>query len=78
MNFLPSPGPLQRFQLPEPGDGLRIDTGVREGDQITLHYDPMIAKMIAHGGDRNEAIARMLGRSARSQVEGMSQQCARS
>ncbi len=37
-----------------------IDTGVREGDQITFHYDPMIAKMVSHGRDRNEAIARML------------------
>jgi 3-methylcrotonyl-CoA carboxylase alpha subunit len=71
MNFLPSPGPLKRFQLPNGSDGLRIDTGVREGDQITFHYDPMIAKMVSHGRDRNEAIARMLAALGGVQVEGV-------
>jgi len=71
MNFLPSPGPLKRFQLPNGIDGLRIDTGVREGDQITFHYDPMIAKMVSHGRDRNEAIARMLAALDGVQVEGV-------
>ncbi|HZF36971.1 MAG TPA: biotin carboxylase N-terminal domain-containing protein [Candidatus Angelobacter sp.] len=71
MNFLPSPGPLKRFQLPNGMDGLRIDTGVREGDQITFHYDPMIAKMASHGRDRNEAIARMLAALGGVHVEGV-------
>jgi 3-methylcrotonyl-CoA carboxylase alpha subunit len=71
MNFLPSPGPLKRFQLPNAVDGLRIDTGVREGDQITFHYDPMIAKIVDHGHDRNEAIARMLAALGGVQVEGV-------
>jgi len=71
MNFLPSPGPLKRFQLPNGSDGLRIDTGVREGDQITFHYDPMIAKMVSHGSDRNEAIARMLAALGGVQIEGV-------
>jgi len=71
MNFLPSPGPLKRFQLPNGIDGLRIDTGVREGDQITFHYDPMIAKIVSHGRDRNEAIARMLEALGGVQVEGV-------
>jgi 3-methylcrotonyl-CoA carboxylase alpha subunit len=71
MNFLPSPGPLKRFQLPDGIDGLRIDTGVREGDQITFHYDPMIAKVVSHGRDRNEAIARMLAALGGVQVEGV-------
>jgi 3-methylcrotonyl-CoA carboxylase alpha subunit len=71
MNFLPSPGPLKRFQLPNGIDGLRIDTGVREGDQITFHYDPMIAKIVSHGRDRNEAIARMLTALSGVQVEGV-------
>ena len=59
-NFMPSPGPLKRFALPPAGEGLRIDTGVREGDQISFHYDPMIAKIISQGQDRDAAIARML------------------
>src|SRR5262249_26627579 len=71
MNFLPSPGSLKRFQLPNGIEGLRIDTGVREGDQITFHYDPMIAKMITHGRDRNEAIARMLVALGGVRVEGV-------
>src|SRR5262249_40186523 len=60
MNLMPSPGPLKRFRLPAAGEGLRIDTGVREGDQISFHYDPMIAKIVTHGRDREAAIARML------------------
>jgi 3-methylcrotonyl-CoA carboxylase alpha subunit len=71
MNFLPSPGPLKRFRLPRATDGIRIDTGVREGDQITFHYDPMIAKVVSHGGDRGEAIARMLSALGEIQVEGV-------
>ena len=71
MDFLPSPGRLQRFKLPKGIDGLRIDSGVREGDQITFHYDPMIAKIIAHGRDRDEAIARMLTALGQLQIEGV-------
>ena len=52
--FLPSVGRLEHFDLGEDG---RIDTGVEEGDAISPFYDPMIAKLIAHGDDRDEAIA---------------------
>jgi len=57
-NFLPSIGRLVRYQPPE-GDGVRVDTGVFEGAEITLHYDPMIAKLIAYGTDRDAAIDRL-------------------
>jgi 3-methylcrotonyl-CoA carboxylase alpha subunit len=57
--------------LPNAVDGLRIDTGVREGDQITFHYDPMIAKIASHGRDRNEAITRLLVALGGVQVEGV-------
>jgi propionyl-CoA carboxylase alpha chain len=57
-NFLPSVGRLVRYMPPE-GDGIRVDTGVFEGAEISIYYDPMIAKLIAHGGTRGEAIARM-------------------
>ncbi|MCC6921080.1 MAG: ATP-grasp domain-containing protein [Alphaproteobacteria bacterium] len=53
-NFLPSIGTLRRLALP-PENGLRVDTGVREGDAVTMFYDPMIAKVIAHGKTRDEA-----------------------
>jgi 3-methylcrotonyl-CoA carboxylase alpha subunit len=63
--FLPSPGRINRLIWPE-ASGLRIDSGVREGDSVTAFYDSMIAKMIVHGEDRASAIAGM--RSALSGV----------
>lgn len=57
--FLPAPGMLTRFELPQPTDDLRIDTGLRAGDPITPFYDPLIAKIIAHGASRDAAIARL-------------------
>ncbi len=57
VKFMPSPGTLERF-VPPSGDGIRIDTGVREGDEITMFYDPLLAKLIATGGTRDEAIHR--------------------
>jgi 3-methylcrotonyl-CoA carboxylase alpha subunit len=70
-NFMPSPGPLKLFRTPPAAPELRIDTGVREGDAISFHYDPMIAKMIAHGVDRRAAIERLLGALGAMQVEGV-------
>ena len=69
--FLPSPGRLATFRLPEPSEALRVDAGVREGDQITPHYDPMIAKLIAHGGSRDEAIARCVEALRAVAIEGI-------
>jgi 3-methylcrotonyl-CoA carboxylase alpha subunit len=63
-NFLPSTGRLDHLRLP---DMLRIDSGVEQGDQVTPHYDPMLAKLISHGATRREA-ARSL-REAAGQVE---------
>jgi len=56
--FLPSTGRLFRYREPS-GEGLRIDSGVTEGSEITLYYDPMIAKVIASGPDRNTALDRL-------------------
>ncbi len=67
-NFLPSTGRLIRFQPPPTSMyqadtahlfGVRVDTGVQEGGEIPIHYDSMIAKLIVHGRDRNDAIAKM-------------------
>ncbi len=52
--FLPSIGPLDHFRLPQ-GDEIRVDTGVEEGGEVSQFYDPMIAKLIVHGEDREEA-----------------------
>ncbi|MBK1698464.1 acetyl/propionyl/methylcrotonyl-CoA carboxylase subunit alpha [Rhodovibrio salinarum] len=58
-DFLPATGPLTRLQLPDGLPGVRVDTGVREGDTVTPHYDPMLAKLIAHGPDRATALRRL-------------------
>ena len=55
--FLPSTGRLKHFRLPE-GD-VRVDSAVEEGGEVTAFYDPMIAKLIAHGVDREDAAARL-------------------
>ncbi len=54
--FLPSTGKLIALKFPE-GDGLRVDTGVTSGDTVTPFYDPMIAKLIAHGKTREQALS---------------------
>lgn len=57
--FLPATGNLQHLEFPQAGEGLRIDAGVRTGDRITPHYDPMIAKIIAFDTDRTKALRRL-------------------
>jgi len=63
-NFLPSTGRLIRY-LPPAGEGVRLDTGVFEGAEISVYYDPMIAKLVVSGPDRDTAIER-----ARSALDG--------
>ncbi len=58
-NFLPDIGRLQVYRIPS-GPGVRIDDGFEEGMDIPIYYDPMIAKLIVHGKDREEAISRMI------------------
>lgn len=53
--FIPSTGKLLKYNLPE-GKGIRVDGGYEEGMDIPIHYDPMIAKLVAHGSSRKEAI----------------------
>ncbi len=57
-NFLPSTGRLVHYRPPE-GENVRVDTGVYEGGEVSMFYDPMIAKLVTYGKDRSEAIARM-------------------
>ena len=58
--FLPSTGRLERLSLPQNMAGVRVDSGVEQGQEISVHYDPMIAKLIAHGVDRSVAIDRLI------------------
>ena len=58
-NFLPSTGRLVKYREPVPGPDVRVDTGVYEGGEISMFYDPMIAKLCTYGKTRNAAIDRM-------------------
>ncbi len=58
-NFLPSIGRLSHYQPPVESDTVRIDTGIREGSEVSMYYDPMIAKVITYGDDRDQAIDNM-------------------
>ena len=69
-NFLPAPGTLAVFELPEM-EGVRIDTGVRQGDAVTPYYDPMIAKVIAVAPDRDAALDRAREALRALRVEGL-------
>ena len=68
--FMPSPGRITRLVLPE-GPGVRLECGVAEGVEVTVHYDPLLTKLITTGVTRDEAIARMSGALEGFVVEGV-------
>ena len=70
--FLPSVGRLVRYLPPPESDEVRVDTGVYEGGEVSMHYDPMIAKLITHGATRDLAIARMREALNESYIRGVS------
>ncbi|MEO1476935.1 MAG: acetyl/propionyl-CoA carboxylase subunit alpha, partial [Pseudomonadota bacterium] len=74
-NFLPSIGRLRRFYPPAEGklgEGtVRMDSGVREGDEISMFYDPMIAKLVTHGKDRDTALDTQAAALDRFHIEGI-------
>jgi 3-methylcrotonyl-CoA carboxylase alpha subunit len=70
-DFMPSIGRLQCFRPPATDQTLRLDTGIEEGSIITPYYDPMVAKLIVHGRDREEARKRMLAALSEFQVIGI-------
>jgi acetyl-CoA carboxylase biotin carboxylase subunit len=59
-SFLPSPGRITRLDLPG-GAGVRVECGVAEGVEVSVHYDPLLAKLVTTGATRDEAVARMTG-----------------
>ena len=67
-SFLPQAGTLERLRLPT---GIRVDAGVEEGDDIAIAYDPMIAKLIAHGVTRDDALDKLDIALAETRVEGV-------
>ena len=70
-NFLPSIGRLVRY-IPPAGEGIRVDSGVEEGAEISVYYDPMIAKLSAQGATRDEAIARLQAALDAFHIRGLS------
>ncbi|MCY1159801.1 MAG: acetyl-CoA carboxylase biotin carboxylase subunit [Citricoccus sp.] len=69
-NFQPSPGTITRLDWPQ-GEDYRIDTGVRTGDTVAPYYDSLLAKLIVHGHDRQEAMRRMSDGLAATHIEGI-------
>ena len=68
--FVPSPGKLEEFEIPE-GDGLRVDTGFRAGDEVSSFFDPLLAKLIAWGESRDAAVALMREALAETRISGI-------
>jgi propionyl-CoA carboxylase alpha chain len=58
-NFMPSIGRLSRYIAPEESANVRVDTGIEEGSEVSMYYDPMIAKLVTWGEDRDTALAHM-------------------
>jgi len=69
-NFLPSPGTIGRLALPA-GEGIRVESGVETGTTVSVHYDPLLVKLIARGGGRDEALGRLRAALDATAVEGV-------
>ena len=69
-NFMPAPGPVKLFKAPS-GPGVRVDTGVESGDEISGSFDSMVAKLIVTGANRTEALARARRALSEMKVEGL-------
>lgn len=57
-DFLPTTGPVLSWQAPQ-GEGIRVESGIQTGDEVSIYYDPMLVKLIGYGRSRNEAIRRL-------------------
>lgn len=68
-NFLPSTGTLSKHRIPS-GNGVRVDSGVEEGQPVTINYDPMISKLCTYGKDREQAIQRMIRALSEYEIAG--------
>jgi acetyl-CoA carboxylase biotin carboxylase subunit len=69
-NFLPSPGTVTTLELPS-GDGIRIESGVEAGSTVSVHYDPLLLKLVTHGATRPQALERMADALDRCLIEGV-------
>ncbi|KAI7901609.1 carbamoyl-phosphate synthase L chain, ATP binding domain-containing protein [Cokeromyces recurvatus] len=70
-HFLPDTGPLFSVRTPTPSKDLRLETGFIQGDTISVHYDPMISKLVVHGENRNDALRRFRRALEQYQIVGL-------
>jgi 3-methylcrotonyl-CoA carboxylase alpha subunit len=70
-NFLPSSGRIRRFRSPDRNPAIRLDSGFEQGDEVTHHYDPLLAKLIVHGLDRGECVRRLREALAHTAIAGV-------
>jgi len=71
-SFMPGAGPLEYLATPAPAEDVRIETGVRQSDQVSVHYDPMIAKLVVWGPDRLSALMKLRSCLAEYNISGLS------
>ncbi|XP_055612782.1 methylcrotonoyl-CoA carboxylase subunit alpha, mitochondrial [Uranotaenia lowii] len=69
--FLPGAGPLNYLSTPEPSNTIRVETGVRQGDEVSIHYDPMIAKLVVWGENRASALQLLIEQLRNYQIAGL-------
>ncbi|XP_032578614.1 methylcrotonoyl-CoA carboxylase subunit alpha, mitochondrial [Drosophila sechellia] len=69
--FLPGAGPLRYLSTPQPSNNVRVETGVREGDEVSVHYDPMIAKLVVWGENRTQALNSLVARLGEYHISGL-------
>jgi len=70
-DFLPSTGAIEDYHLPDIHGGVRIDSGIEKGQEVGIHYDPMLAKVIARGTDRESALRRLRHALSSLSVQGL-------
>ena len=70
--FMPSIGRLSKYVTPDHSENVRVDTGIREGSEVSMFYDPMIAKLITHGENRDKAIENMMSAIDQYVIDGLS------
>ena len=70
--FMPSIGRLSKYLTPDHSENVRVDTGIREGSEVSMFYDPMIAKLITHGENRDTAIENMMSAIDQYVIDGLS------
>lgn len=69
--FLPGAGPLEHLSTPTPNTQVRVETGVRQGDEVSIHYDPMIAKLVVWGENRTQALDSLIAKLGDYHITGL-------